>query len=40
MEKVNFFLKQAGYFGERKVDISAILHMYNECGYHYSDRQK
>ena len=39
-KKVNFLLEQAGYFEERNVDISAILHMYEECGYHYSDKQK
>lgn len=40
MEKVNFLLQQAGYFKERNVDISAILHMYKEFGYHYNDKQK
>lgn len=37
---MNFLLKQAGYFEERNVDISAILHMYKECGYYYNDKQK
>lgn len=40
MEKVDILLKQAGYFKERKEDISAILHMYEENGYHYNDEQK
>lgn len=40
MEKVNFLLEQAGYFEERNVDISAILHMYEEYGYHFNDKQK
>lgn len=33
-------LKRAGYFEERNVDISAILHMYQEYGYHYNADQK
>lgn len=40
MEGVNSLLEQAGYFEERNVDISAILHMYEECGYLYNDKQK
>lgn len=40
MEKVNFLLKQAGYFDERNVDICAILQMYEKFGYHYNDNQK
>lgn len=40
MEKVNFLLEQAGYYVERNVDISSILHMYQECGYHYNDKQQ
>ena len=40
MEKVNFLLEQAGYSEERNVDISVILHMYEEYGYHYNDKQK
>ncbi len=39
-EDGNFLLKQAGYFEERDIDISTILHMYKEYGYHYSDKQK
>ena len=39
MEKVDNLLKQAGYFEERKVDISSILHMYEECGYYYNVKQ-
>lgn len=33
-------LEQAGYFEERNIDISSILHMYQECGYHYNVKQK
>ncbi len=40
MEKVNILLEQAGYCEERNVDISDILHMYEECGYHYNAKQK
>ena len=40
MEKVDIFLERAGYFEERNVDISAILHMYEEYGYHYNADQK
>ena len=36
MEKVDNLLKLAGYSEERNVDISAILHMYQEYGYHYN----
>ncbi len=39
MEKVDNLLKQAGYFEERKVDISSILYMYEECGYYYNVKQ-
>lgn len=39
MEKVNIILEQAGYCKERNVDISAILHMYGECGYHYNSKR-
>lgn len=40
MEKVDNLLKRAGYSEERNVDISAILHMYEEYGYHYNADQK
>lgn len=40
MEKVDDILKQAGYFDKRKVDISDILHMYEEHGYRYNNAQK
>lgn len=40
MEKVDNLLEQAGYFEDRKVDISAILYMYEKCGYHCGAKQK
>ena len=40
MEEANILLEKAGYFRERNVDTSAILHMYEECGYHYNAKQK
>ena len=40
MKKVSMFLEQAGFFEERNVDISAILHMYEVHGYHLNDKQK
>lgn len=40
MEKVNILLEQAGYCEERNIDISAILNMYEECGYRYNAKQK
>ena len=40
MEKANILLEKAGYFKERNVDVSAILHMYEECGYHYNVKQR
>ena len=40
MEKANILLEQAGYFEERNVDSSAILHMYEKYGYHYNAKQK
>ncbi len=40
MKKINYLLKQAGYFEGRKVDIADILQMYKECGYHYNAGQE
>ena len=40
MEKVNILLEQAGYCEERTVDISDILHMYEENSYHCNAKQK
>lgn len=40
MEKVYDLLNQAGYFEEREVDISDILQMYEEYGYHYNTDQE
>ena len=40
MGKVENLLKQAGYFEERSVDISEIMHMYEEYGYRCSHKQK
>lgn len=40
MEKVCELLKKAGYFEERVVDISDILQMYEEYGYHYNTDQE
>ncbi|MBD5499405.1 MAG: hypothetical protein HDR11_16940 [Lachnospiraceae bacterium] len=40
MERGNDLLKQAGYFVEREVDISDILQMYEEYGYHYNTDQE
>lgn len=40
MEKVNILLEHAGYYEERNVDISAILHMYEEYGYCYDAKRK
>lgn len=40
MEKVSNFLKQAGYFEGRKIDITDILKMYEEYGYHYNVKQE
>lgn len=40
MEKVDNLLKQAGYFEGRRVDISDILQMYEESGYHYNAKQE
>ena len=40
MEKIDNILKQAGYFEGRRVDISDILQMYEECGYHHNANQE
>ncbi|MBQ7775362.1 MAG: SUKH-3 domain-containing protein [Lachnospiraceae bacterium] len=39
MEEVKNILRKAGYFKERSVDISEIVDMYEECGYHYDINQ-
>lgn len=40
MGTVENLLKQAGYYEERSVDISEIMHMYEEYGYRCSHKQK
>lgn len=40
MEKANNLLRQAGYYEERRVDISDILEMYEKYGYHCNDAQE
>jgi len=40
MQRVDEILKRAGYFQERKEDVTHILYMYNECGYHCNNEQK
>ena len=40
MEKISILLEQAGYYEERNVDISYILHMYENNGYHCNANQK
>ena len=40
MKKINYLLKQAGYFEGRRVDIADILQMYKACGYHYNADQE
>lgn len=40
MKKTQTILKEAGYFEERRVDISHIMQMYNHYGYHYNNIQK
>ena len=40
MKKINYHLKQTGYFERRKVDIADILQMYKEYGYRYNANQK
>lgn len=39
MEKVKNLLNKVGYFEGRSVDISDIIQMYEEQGYHYNDDQ-
>lgn len=40
MEIAINLLRQAGYYEERKVDISNIVKMYENYGYHYNSNQE
>lgn len=40
METIDNNLKQADFFKKSSIDISDIIKMYDEYGYHYNDSQK
>ena len=40
MEEIGNILRQAGYFEGRSIDISDIIQMYDEHGYHYHNNQR